>query len=43
MDKKRTESEIQRERLVSFIIQAINHLGTRELDLIARFIKAISE
>lgn len=45
MDKKSAENqnEIQRERLISFIIKAIDHLGVRELDLVVRFIKSLTE
>lgn len=43
MDKKciENQNEIQRERLVSFIVQALSRLGARELDLVVRFIKNI--
>lgn len=45
MDKKFAENrnENLREQLISLIIQNLSCLGERELDLVARFIKAISE
>ena len=39
----KNQNTTRQEQLISFIIQALSRLGERELDLVARFIKTISE